>query len=173
MSKQYPYRKVLITGAGRGIGAEICRQLVDQGVEVVALTRSREPLEKLVEELNPSGVISPYFVDVTKFEELEQSLGLLLEEHPDIDLIILNAGLDTPQRIEKFDWRIARSQIDTNLTANYVFVAALVPYLQNRGGGHLALVSSLGSFVGCPYEHAYNASKAGARMLMDEESKNL
>ncbi len=64
-------------------------------------------------------------------------------------------------------WRIARNQIDTNLTANYVFVSALVPYLQARGGGYLALVFSLGSFVGCPYEHAYNAGKAGARMLVD------
>ena len=167
MSKQYSYRKVLITGAGRGIGAELCRHLVDQGVKVVALNRSREPLESLIEELNGTGVISPYFIDVTKFEELEQKLGQLLKEHPDIDLIILNAGLDIPQRIENFDWRIAKNQIDTNLTANYVFVSALVPYLQARGGGHLALVSSLGSFAGCPYEHAYNASKAGARMLVD------
>jgi short-subunit dehydrogenase len=167
MNNQYPYRKVLITGAGRGIGAQMCRHLVHKGVEVVALNRSREPVEKLIEELGGSGVISPYFIDVTKFEELENMLGQLLVEHPDIDLVILNAGLDVPQRIETFDWRIAQSQIDTNLTSNYVFVSALVPYLQARGGGHLALVSSLGSFVGCPYEHAYNASKAGARMLVD------
>ncbi len=76
-------------------------------------------------------------------------------------------GLDLPQRITTFDWRIARTQIDTNLTANYVFAARLLPQLLARGTGRFAVVSSLGSFAGCPYEHAYNASKAGARMMID------
>ena len=51
MNKTYPYRKVLITGAGRGIGAALCQQLLDQSVEVVAMNRSKQPLQSLISEL--------------------------------------------------------------------------------------------------------------------------
>ncbi|TXS94048.1 SDR family NAD(P)-dependent oxidoreductase [Parahaliea maris] len=159
--------KALITGCGRGIGAAVAKQLAAQGVELIAINRSREPMEQLIAELNGQVNVTPYFIDVTDFENLDTLLQQVMKEHPDIDLVILNAGLDTPQRIESFDWRIARTQIDTNLTANYVFAARLLPQMMARGNGRFAVVSSLGAFAGCPFEHAYNASKAGARMMVD------
>lgn len=161
------FRKALITGCGRGIGAAVARELAARGIELVAINRSREPLEQLIAELDGKVNIAPYFIDVTEFENLDTLLQQVSTEHPDIDLVILNAGLDLPQRIESFDWRIAKSQIDTNLTANYVFAARLLPALIARGQGRFAVVSSLGAFAGCPLEHAYNASKAGARMMVD------
>jgi short-subunit dehydrogenase len=161
------YNKALITGCGRGIGAAVSRELAARSVELVAINRSRGPMEKLIESLGDAVRITPYYIDVTEFEALDTLLKKVCEEHPDIDLVVLNAGLDLPQRIGNFDWRIARTQIDTNLTANYVFAARLLPQLLARGNGRFAVVSSLGSFAGCPYEHAYNASKAGARMMVD------
>lgn len=161
------YKKALITGCGRGIGAAVARELAARSIELVAINRSRGPMENLIQSLGRSVKVSPYYIDVTEFEALDTLLGQVCEEHPDIDLVVLNAGLDVPQRIVAFDWRIARSQIDTNLTANYVFAARLLPQLLARGAGRFAVVSSLGSFAGCPYEHAYNASKAGARMMID------
>jgi short-subunit dehydrogenase len=161
------YTKALITGCGRGIGAAVARELAARSIELVAINRSRGPMQQLIESLAGSVKVSPYYIDVTEFEALDTLLAKVGEEHPDIDLVVLNAGLDIPQRIEAFDWRIARTQIDTNLTANYVFAARLLPQLLARGAGRFAVVSSLGSFAGCPYEHAYNASKAGARMMVD------
>ncbi|MCB1687959.1 MAG: SDR family NAD(P)-dependent oxidoreductase [Halioglobus sp.] len=167
MEKQNVYTKALVTGAGGDLGSALCRILVAQGTEVVALNRSREPLLKLVEELGDTGKIMPYFADVTQFEALEQTLRDIVAEHPDIDLLVLNAGVATPQRIEQFDWRIARAQIDTNLTANYIFLSVFMPQLLAQGRGQIALVASLGAYVGSPYGHVYNASKAGVRMLVD------
>jgi short-subunit dehydrogenase len=161
------YKKALITGCGRGIGAAVGRELAARSTELVAINRSRGPMEKLIESLGNSVKVTPYYIDVTEFEALDRLLAQVCQEHPDIDLVVLNAGLDVPQRIASFDWRIAKSQIDTNLTANYVFAARLLPQLLARGVGRFAVISSLGSFAGCPYEHAYNASKAGARMMVD------
>ncbi|WP_116368203.1 SDR family NAD(P)-dependent oxidoreductase [Parahaliea mediterranea] len=161
------YNKVLITGCGRGIGASVARELTQRNVELVALNRSREPMEALMASLGDGARITPYYIDVTDFEALDALLEQVCDQHPDIDLVLLNAGLDTPQRIEHFDWRIAKAQIDTNLTANYVFAARLLPALLKRGAGRFAVVASLGAFAGCPFEHAYNASKAGARMMID------
>jgi NADP-dependent 3-hydroxy acid dehydrogenase YdfG len=88
--------------------------------------------------------------------------------HPDTDQVILNAGFDLPQRIEAFDWRLAKRQIDTNLTASYVaFAARLLPQLLARGTGRCAVVSSPGAIAGCPREHAYSASNASPRTVAD------
>ncbi|MFV0277063.1 MAG: SDR family NAD(P)-dependent oxidoreductase [Parahaliea sp.] len=161
------FRKTLVTGSGRGIGAGIVRALAAQSVEILAFNRSREPLEQLIAELGEGANITPYFVDVTDFEGLDALLTEVCAAHPDIDLAILNAGLSSPQRIQDFDWRVAKAQIDTNLTSNYVIAAHLLPKMLERGEGRFAVVSSLGAYAGCPYEHVYNASKAGARLMVD------
>ncbi len=161
------FKKALVTGCGRGIGADIARLLASRGTEIIAFNRSREPLEKLIAELGDSAKITPYYVDLTDLEALDGLVQQARSEHPDIDLVLLNAGLDTPQPIESFDWRIAQQQIDTNLTSNYVFAAHLIPQMLDNGNGRFAVLSSLASFVACPFEHAYSASKAGARMMVD------
>ncbi|MFV0478738.1 MAG: SDR family NAD(P)-dependent oxidoreductase [Parahaliea sp.] len=161
------FNKVLITGCGRGIGAQVARVLAAQSIELVALNRSREPLEKLIAEIGGNTKITPYYIDLTDLEAVEVTVKQICSEHPDIDVAILNAGLDTPQKIEHFDWRIAKAQIDTNLTSNYIFAAHLIPQMLKRGSGRFVVNSSLASFAACPYEHAYSASKAGARMLVD------
>lgn len=160
-------KKALITGCARGIGAAIARELTGHGVELVAINRSQASTEQLIRSLGGAVSVSPYYADVTEFERLDPLLGEICNQHTDIDLVILNAGLDLPQRIENFDWRIAKQQIDTNLTANYVFASRFIPYFLARQGGRFAVISSMGSFAGCPYEHAYNASKAGSRMMVD------
>jgi len=54
-----------------------------------------------------------------------------------------------------------------NAISNYVLFSALVPRFVARGSGHVAAIVSLGGLLGCPYAHAYNASKAALRMMMD------
>ncbi len=161
------FKKALITGCGRGIGADVARQLASHGTEIIAFNRSRAPLEQLIASLGDDAKITPYYVDLTDLEALDGLVQQALKEHPNIDLVLLNAGLDTPQPIESFDWRIARQQIDTNLTSNYVFASHVIPQMLQRGSGRFAVLSSLASFISCPFEHAYSASKAGARMMID------
>ncbi len=161
------FKKALITGCGRGIGADIARKLAAHGTEIIAFNRSREPLEQLIASLGDSARITPYYIDLTDLEALDKLVQQARDEHPDIDLVLLNAGLDTPQPIESFDWRIAQKQIDTNVTSNYVFAAHMIPQMLAQGGGRFAVLSSLASFISCPFEHAYSASKAGARMMVD------
>ncbi len=125
-------KKALITGCGRGIGAAVAKEIAAHAIELVAINRSKAPMEQLMAELGDSVKITPYYQDVTEFEQLDQLLDTVFAEHPDIDLVVLNAGLDLPQQIESFDWRIAKLQIDTNLTANYVVAAKLLPYMLAR-----------------------------------------
>ncbi|MBU3070827.1 SDR family NAD(P)-dependent oxidoreductase [Aestuariicella sp. G3-2] len=161
------YRKVLITGAGGDLGMALCRQFAQQGVSIVAINRSREPIEQLSASLPESADFSAYFVDQTDFEALDALLRNVLEEHQDIDLLLLNAGIDKPQKLTDFDWRLAKQHFDINIISNYVFLPQIVPYFLHRQKGHIAAVSSLAGYAGFPYEHVYNASKAAVRMMVD------
>ncbi|GAB3113322.1 SDR family NAD(P)-dependent oxidoreductase [Aestuariicella hydrocarbonica] len=161
------YRKVLITGAGGDLGTELCRQFAQQGTAIVAVNRSRQPIETLSQSLPATAEFHPYFVDQSDCEATDALLPTILAEHSDIDLVLLNAGIDKPQKLTDFDWRLAKQHFDINVISNYVFLAHLVPYFLRRGQGHIAAVSSLAGYAGFPYEHVYNGSKAAVRMMVD------
>jgi short-subunit dehydrogenase len=163
------FRKALVTGAGGDLGAEICRCLAAAGLDLVITDLSEERLQPLLEQLGRYGgsKVSTFAADLSDHEGLEQTLKRVADEHADIDMLICNAGIDIPAPIERYDWRKAKLHFDINTLANYVICCVFVPRFLERGHGHVTTVISLGGLLGAPYEHAYNGSKAAARMMMD------
>ncbi len=161
------YKKVLITGAGGDLGAALCRRFAQAGSAIVAVNRSQAPVQALQAELGDSVDFSSYFVDLSDLEALDKLVPTILAEHPDIDLVLLNAGIDVPQKLTDPDWRLAKQHYDVNVISSYVILSHVAPLFLQRDTGRIAIVSSLASYAGFPYEHAYNGSKAGARMLID------
>ena len=161
------FKKALVTGAAGGIGAEVCVRLAAKGISLVVCDINQQGLDALVDKVGDRVTIDTFTADVVDHEGLEKTLFAIAEKHPDIDLLILNAGIDKPQRAEKFDWRLGKLHFDINTTANYVFLSIFIPRFIEQGGGHVTTLISLGGLLGCPYEHAYNGSKAGMRMIID------
>lgn len=161
------YKKALVTGSGGDLGRGLCRDLAARGIEVVALGRSVPPVAKLEEELKGTIPFSSYFVDNADLLALEETVTRVISDHPDIDLVFLNAGIDDSQAIDEFDWRKAKRVIDVNLISNYVILGAIAPHFLSRENGHIVGISSLAAFAGTPYQHVYCASKAGMRMMLD------
>ena len=159
-------KKALVTGAAGGIGGEICLRLALKGVSLVVCDINQAGLDALVDKLG-SVPVDTFVADVVDHEGLEKTLLEVAKKHPDIDLLVLNAGIDKPQRAEKFDWRLGKLHFDINTTANYVFLSVFIPRFIEQGGGHVTTLISLGGLLGCPYEHAYNGSKAALRMIID------
>ena len=159
-------KKALVTGAAGGIGSEICVRLALKGVSLVVCDINQAGLDVLVGKLG-SNPVDTFVADVVDHEGLEKTLLEVAAKHPDIDLLVLNAGIDKPQRAEKFDWRLGKLHFDINTTANYVFLSVFIPRFIKQGGGHVTTLISLGGLLGCPYEHAYNGSKAALRMIID------
>jgi len=164
-----PFNKALVTGAAGDLGGELCRCLAAAGIDLVVTDVDAVRLQQNVQELNryPGCVVTAFTADLTDLESLETVLRGVAEDHPDIDLLIANAGIDKPGPIESFDWRTAKLHFDINTLANYVMFSVFVPRFLARGSGHVAAVISLGGLIGAPYEHAYSGSKAAMRMLMD------
>jgi short-subunit dehydrogenase len=164
-----PFSKALITGAAGDLGSELARCLAAAGVNLVLTDIAAAPLAAVADELRryPGMTVSTFAADLTDHAALEQRLREIADAHPDIDLLMANAGVDIGAPIERYDWRKAKLQFDVNTLANYVLFCVFLPRFLERGHGHVTATISLGGLVGTPYEHAYNGSKAAMRMLMD------
>jgi NAD(P)-dependent dehydrogenase (short-subunit alcohol dehydrogenase family) len=143
----------VVTGANRGIGLELARQLKGRGASVVAVCRNSSP------ELDALGVRVESGVDVTEPAARSKLAERLV--HDDIDLLIQNAGVLLADSLEDVDVDKVRAQIELNAIAPVFLTRALVPRL--RPGAKVALITSrMGSMGdnGSGRYYGYRMSKA-------------
>ncbi len=170
---QQPFRCAVITGAAGGIGRELCRLMVRDGTELVLLDRDAEGLERLHAELAHQGRISARVIDIRESEALERMTRDIVGQHPDLDLVVANAGIDHPRPILSGDWRALLDHFATNVEANCVLLAVVLPWMAERGRGHVAATVSLGGLGGFPYEAGYCASKAALATFIESARAEL
>jgi NAD(P)-dependent dehydrogenase (short-subunit alcohol dehydrogenase family) len=144
----------LITGANRGIGLELCRQLKASGMHVVAACRTRSMA------LDALGVEVVDGVDVAS-----DGVGALLAGHlagRTLDLLINNAGLLTVESLADLDLARIRAQFEINTLGPLKVTQALVPNL-GKGAKVVIITSRMGSIGdnGSGGYYGYRISKAG------------
>lgn len=166
-----PEKKVaLVTGANRGIGLEICRQLAAQGWKVIQTARSEEKglaaFERLRADLGAKGE-GPDLIfqrlDVSDPEDVERIRGFVEREIGRLDVLVNNAA-SSPEHgrtATQVDMPTVRSVMDANLFGPWMLALAFVPMMKRAGGGQIINVSSgKGSFTKLgPDYPAYRVSK--------------
>jgi short-subunit dehydrogenase len=147
--------RVLLTGATGGIGHAIARALHAKGASLVLSGRRTDVLEPLAKEVGARAVPA----DLSSMA----SLGGLLEEAGDIDILIANAALPGTGLLGDF----TVEQIDTNLAVNLrapiVMTQAVLPQMLERGCGQVVLIGSVSGITSSPGSALYNATKFGLR----------
>ena len=157
----------LVSGANGGIGAAICRHLVDAGYRVVACARSLERLQPLQRELGEH--LHALELDVTDAEAVAGIAGDLPQAFRDVDVLVNNAGHDVGGR-RLFEQGSAEQWcdiVDTNVQGVIRLTHALIDGMLARGGGH---VINMGSIAGLkPYAtgSAYVTSKYAVHGLSE------
>jgi L-xylulose reductase len=149
---EFAGRRVLVTGAGKGIGRVTAKMLADEGAEVIALSRSPEDLEALKAEIGCE-TIACDLADPAATRRAAQSVQPL-------DLLVNNAGttrlepfLDASE--ETFDWLMA-----VNAKAPMIIAQETARDMIRRGHkGAIVNVSSMAAFQGVPDHAAYCATK--------------
>lgn len=152
-------KRVLITGAGTGIGLSIAITLAEQGFSLILCGRNLETLEKTKSQLKNPENHSIHSCDIRKIGAVES----VLEDNNTESLygLVANAGIGGENTYGENDrWR---EIIDTNLTGTYQTVQECLPYLKKDAAPFkkIVILSSILARLGVPGYSAYCASKAG------------
>jgi NAD(P)-dependent dehydrogenase (short-subunit alcohol dehydrogenase family) len=162
-------RVVLVTGANRGIGQELARQLALRGDVVVLTARDLGKAERAAATLPDQQRVLARLLDVTDPATIEQVAADLDRRDGRLDVLVNNAAIhyDTWQRASTADLQIVREALEVNLLGAWQTSLTFLPLLRASGHGRIVNVSSeAGSLAsmdgGTP---AYNVSKAALNAL--------
>jgi len=164
-------RIAVVTGASRGIGFEICRQLARLGINVVLTARDPGRGNKAVATLQPQGLnVIFHALDVADPEQIHALADYLARTHGRCDILVNNAGILIDKRgagVLELQVETLRATLETNFYAPLQMSQALVPLMRKHRYGRIVNLSSgLGQLEsmgdGTP---AYRASKAALNAL--------
>ncbi|HEY0900837.1 MAG TPA: SDR family NAD(P)-dependent oxidoreductase [Micavibrio sp.] len=160
------FKTILITGASSGIGEALAFYYAGDGVRLLLTGRDPERLLAVAARCHAQGAqVETTLIDVCDREELAAWIAGQDQRAP-IDLVIANAGISggTGGAVGT-QWLESEYKIfDVNLQGVLNTILPLVPLMQARGAGQIAIMSSLAGFSGWPGAPAYSASKAAVRI---------
>ncbi|MFN2597432.1 MAG: SDR family oxidoreductase [Pyrinomonadaceae bacterium] len=170
MAESFAGRVALVTGANRGIGLGVVRQLARLGFDVVLGARDAEKGERASAALRQEGLsVTPVALDVTDQSSVEAARDFVAGRFGRLDVLVNNAGAlyDDWQRAENADLETAREAFETNTLGAWRVCIAFIPLLKKSGHARIVNVSSeSGSLAsmggGTP---AYSVSKAALNVL--------
>jgi NAD(P)-dependent dehydrogenase (short-subunit alcohol dehydrogenase family) len=159
-------RRVLITGASRGIGAAIARRFAELGAALALAARSADAVEALAAELRETGTRAVAIpADLTDRDSMQALVEQVREEFSGLDVLVNNAGmLPAAARAEAVGWEEWDSVIALNLSAPW-YLACRAKELMMPAGGIVINNASTASYYPSRGLVAYNVTKAALVML--------
>jgi NAD(P)-dependent dehydrogenase (short-subunit alcohol dehydrogenase family) len=153
-------RIALITGASKGLGRAMALALAREGAHLALVSRDREKLEKVAEEITSAGGVAALFVaDVRREDDvlrLEREIPARLGR---VQILVNNAGINIRKNITDFTLEEWNRVMDTNVTSAFLMCRAFVPHMKAAGYGRILNMTSIMSHVSLPGRTAYSASK--------------
>jgi NAD(P)-dependent dehydrogenase (short-subunit alcohol dehydrogenase family) len=156
-------RRVLITGAARGIGAQLARRLHDRGARVALLGLEPELLEATASDC---GDAPWYECDVTDRDQVETSVRAVVDRLGGLDVAVANAGVGAQMTLVDGDAEVWDKTFAVNLMGSYNLVRAAGAHVSHPDG-YFLLTASLAAALHLPLMSAYCASKAAVESLGD------
>ncbi|MEU9291560.1 SDR family NAD(P)-dependent oxidoreductase [Streptomyces sp. NPDC048275] len=145
-----------VTGASRGIGAEIARAALAEGNNVVVGVRNPE---RVPADLKNSDKVFAVALDVTDNESIPQAVEAAVDRFGGIDVLVNNAGRGLLGALEEITDAEARSLFDLNVFGLINVTRAVLPVMRKQGSGKLVHIGSRSGFEGEPGVSLYSASK--------------
>lgn len=168
-------KTALVTGGSRGIGAAIALRLAKAGAKVVINYRSnQDAAEKVLAEVkkhSPDSLIKAF--DISKAEEVNQSLSEVLDQVGKIDIAVCNAGVSRDALIPRSSPEQFQEVLDTNLIGTMNVIRCLSRSMMKNRYGRFVLMSSVIGEMGNKGQAAYAASKAALFGLSKSVSLEL
>jgi short-subunit dehydrogenase len=154
---------IIITGASSGIGRALAEAYSRPGVTLGLIGRSKERLTDAAAFCKKKGAeVKTGLIDVRDNEIMKEWIDQFDTRHP-VDLLIANAGVSAGAGGQKEDQKKVHDIFTTNVNGVINSVLPIIPRMQERRMGHIAIMSSLAGLRGLPSCPAYSASKAAVR----------
>lgn len=147
----------LVTGGGRGIGANIARELTAAGARVAVSARSKDEVDAVADEIGGLAVVA----DISWQDSVEAMVAEVEGQLGPIDLLAANAGIGAFEEeawsVDPDDWwRV----FEVNVLGAYLSARAVIPGMLERGRGRIVFTGSGAAYLPSSADSAYAASKA-------------
>lgn len=166
---------VIVTGASRGIGRNIAKELSIKGYQVIAnYNKSEKEMFKLKQELLDKNInIDIFKADVSKREEVQKLIEYVIKKYKKIDILINNAGISQIKEFTQItdeDWN---KMINTNLNSVFYMTQETCKNMIQNKCGCIINISSIWGITGASCEVHYSVSKAGIDAMTKALAKEL
>jgi 2-deoxy-D-gluconate 3-dehydrogenase len=156
----------VITGASKGIGNGLSKELAAMGAKLVLCARNEEELNQLAQEIIAEGDFADVFVmDINSIEEIRHTFEKINTKYGAIDILINNAGLGFNHAaldVTEDDWD---QMMDVNMKGLFFCCQQAGKHMIEKGSGRIINMSSQASLVAIKDHAVYCASKGGVNML--------
>ena len=171
-------KRIVITGAGRGLGAAFAVVLADAGAEVIMAGRNLENLGSLAESIKLRTGTRPQIlnIDLADISQVTLTAKKMRDEGHPLDILINNAAQWHSGPMESHDAYSIASTITGNVAGTLLFTRGLLPLLEKSGAGDILNIVSTSGIHNTPLQGAsiaYIASKHGQAGLTDALRQEL
>jgi NAD(P)-dependent dehydrogenase (short-subunit alcohol dehydrogenase family) len=160
----------LVTGGGRGIGANVARELAEAGMRVAVSARSADQVRGVADEIGGLAIAA----DVSQRDDVESMVAEVEAKLGPIDLLVANAGI---AGWEKATWEVEPDAwwhtFEVNVLGVYLSCRAVIPGMIERGRGRIVLTGSGAAYLPTSRNAAYGASKAAVYRFGDILAEQL
>ena len=171
---KFGYKKVLVTGAGSGIGKTIALLMAGLGADILVNDVSKENAEQTAEEIRALGqqalVSSANVADAT---EVEQMVALMKAEFGRVDILVNNAGITRDGLLRDMDEDQWDMVMDVNLKGVFFCCKQAAAAMSEQGYGRIVNISSASGQMGNIGQVNYAASKGGVISVTKTLAKEL
>ncbi|MCP2327588.1 NAD(P)-dependent dehydrogenase (short-subunit alcohol dehydrogenase family) [Hamadaea flava] len=154
-----------VTGASRGLGAEIVRAALERGHQVAATARDAAAVAKAYPE-EPANLLA-LTADVTDPAQLRAAVEATVERFGRLDVVVNNAGYGLVGAVEEVSDEAARDLFEVNVFGVINTLKATLPVLRAQRSGHVLNLSSVGGFATAPGVGLYGATKFAVEALSE------
>ena len=161
--KRFENKIVLVTGAGRGIGASIAKRFASEGAEVIVnYSGNDEAAQKTVDEITATGgQAQKYKCSVNDSKSVKVMIDEIIKEFGRIDILVNNAGITKDNLIGRMKDEDFDAVIDVNLKGTFYMMRGVSRLMLRQRAGRIINMSSVVGVMGNAGQVNYSASKAG------------
>ncbi len=165
-------KRIIVTGAGRGLGAAFAVSLADEGADVIMTGRNTENLKSLSESIRLRTGRKPetHTLDMADISAVTLFAKRMRDEAKPLDILINNAAQWLPGKMDQNDAYAISQTITGIVTGTFLFTRGLIPLLEQSGAGDIMNIVSISGIANTPLlgaSVAYYAAKHGQAGMND------